>query len=95
MKCPGLCCSANQDSTSGVLGAALGPPQPTHLKHLLDVGVLGLQQLSPGGEVAVGEDPAGLQQAEGMVLRHSGGGVRGAGLSPPGPSPGAVPTAVP
>lgn len=55
------------------LGAALGPPQPAHLKHLLDVGVLGLQQLAPGGEVAVGEDPAGLQQAEGMVLRRSGG----------------------
>lgn len=52
------------------------PRNNTHLKHHLNVGVLGLQQLPPGGQVAVGEDPSRLQQAEGMVLQW---GWRGAG----------------
>lgn len=40
-----------------------------HLKHGIDVGVLGLHQFPPGGEVAVGEDAPRLQQAKSMALR--------------------------
>lgn len=43
----------------------------TYLKHLLDVVVLGLEQLAPGGEVAVGEDAAGLQEPVSMTLQHN------------------------
>ncbi len=41
----------------------------THLKHLLDVVVLGLEQLAPGGQVAVGEDAAGLQHPVSVTLQ--------------------------
>lgn len=41
----------------------------TYLKHLLDVVVLGLEQLAPGGEVAVGEDAAGLQEPVSVTLQ--------------------------
>lgn len=44
----------------------------TYLKHLVDVVVLGLEQLAPRGEVAVGEDAAGLQEPVGVTLRDSG-----------------------
>lgn len=64
------------------------PPSPAHLKHLLYVAVFALQQLPPRGEVAVGEDPPGSQQAEGMVLL---GGGRG-GQRYPTPRPPIPPT---
>ena len=40
----------------------------THLEHGVDVVELGLQQVSPGCQVAVGEDAAGLQQPVGVGL---------------------------
>lgn len=44
----------------------------TDLKHLLNVIVFGLEQLAPGGQVAVGEDAAGFQQPVSMTLhRHT------------------------
>lgn len=52
-------------------------PRLPHLKHGDDVGVPGLHQLPPGGEVAVGQEAPGLQQAKGMVLgRGQGSGGR-------------------
>ena len=42
----------------------------THLEHCVDVVELGLQQVSPGGQVAVGEDAAGLQQPVGVGLNR-------------------------
>lgn len=51
------------------------PPgaQLLHLKHSVDVGVLGLHQFPPGSEVAIGEDAPWLQQAKSVAL---GGGQR-------------------
>lgn len=44
----------------------------THLKHLLNVVVFGLEQLAPGGQVAVGEDATGFQQPVSVTLhRHT------------------------
>lgn len=40
----------------------------TYLKHLLNVVVLGLEQLTPGSQVAVGEDATRLQHPVGMTL---------------------------
>ena len=40
----------------------------THLEHGVDAVELGLQQVSPGGQVAVGQDAAGLQQPVGVGL---------------------------
>lgn len=51
-----------------------------HLKHPFNVRILALQQVPPGSQVAVGEDPTWLQEAMGMSLRgekeewHFGGG---------------------
>lgn len=39
-----------------------------YLEHLLDVVVFGLEQLAPGGQVAVGQDPTGLQQPVSVTL---------------------------
>lgn len=41
----------------------------TYLKHLLNVVVFGLEQLAPGGQVAVGEDAAGLQHPVSVTLQ--------------------------
>lgn len=41
----------------------------TYLKHLLSVVVFGLEQLAPGGQVAIGEDAAGLQQPVSVTLQ--------------------------
>ncbi len=35
----------------------------TNLEHFCDVRILVLHEVSPGGEVAVGEDPARLEQS--------------------------------
>lgn len=40
----------------------------TNLKHVVDVVVLGLEQLSPGRQAAVGEDSSGLQQPVSVAL---------------------------
>lgn len=53
--------------------AAWGGAWSWHLEHGADVRVLGLHQLPPGGEVAVGEDAPRLQQAKRVAL---GGGQR-------------------
>lgn len=41
----------------------------TYLEHLVNVVVFGLQQLAPGGQVAVGEDAAGLQHPVSVTLQ--------------------------
>lgn len=41
----------------------------TDLKHLLNVVVFGLEQLAPGGQVAVGEDSSGLQHPVSVTLQ--------------------------
>ena len=41
----------------------------TCLKHFLNVVIFGLEQLAPGGEVAVGENAAGFQQPVGVSLQ--------------------------
>ncbi len=41
----------------------------TNLKHFLDVVVFGFEKLAPGGQVAVGEDAAGLQQPVSVTLQ--------------------------
>lgn len=41
----------------------------TYLEHLLDVVVFGFEQLTPGGQVAVGEDTAGLQHPVSVTLQ--------------------------
>ena len=61
-------------AAGGIGGAGQGAPRLRHLEHGGDVRVLGLHQLPPGGEVAVGKDAPRLQQAEGMVLAGGGGG---------------------
>lgn len=43
-----------------------------HLKHLLYVGILALEQFAPGRQVAVGEDSARSEEAIGMTLRGEG-----------------------
>lgn len=68
-------------------GTALGRGT-AHLEHLLDVAVAGFEQLPPRGEVAVGEDPSGPQQAEGVALSRGSGG---AGSAPPAQHPGPAP----
>lgn len=40
----------------------------TNLKHFLNVVVFSLEQLAPGGQVAVGEDATGFQQPVSMTL---------------------------
>lgn len=80
-------------------GAALGRGT-AHLKHLLDVAVAGFEQLSPRGQVAVGEDPSGPQQAEGVALpRESGEPAQLLPLSPraqlPLPAPEPLPEVSP
>lgn len=40
-----------------------------YLKHLLNVVILRLEQLAPGGQVAVGQDPTGLQQPVSVTLQ--------------------------
>lgn len=41
----------------------------TDLKHFLNVVVFALEQLAPGGQVAVGEDAARFQQPVGVTLQ--------------------------
>lgn len=41
----------------------------THLKHFLNVVIFGLEQLAPGGQVAVGEDAARFQQPVSVTLQ--------------------------
>lgn len=42
----------------------------TNLKHLVNVAVFVLEQLAPGGQVAVGEDTASLQQPVSVTLNE-------------------------
>lgn len=44
----------------------------TYLKHLLNVVVFGLEQLTPRGQVAVGEDAAGFQHPVSVTLQADG-----------------------
>lgn len=71
------------------------PPSPAHLKHLLYVAVFALQQLPPRGEVAVGEDPPGSQQAEGMVLLGGGRGGQRYPTPPASNTPHPTPPTLP
>lgn len=71
------------------------PPSPAHLKHLLYVAVFALQQLPPRGEVAVGEDPPGSQQAEGMVLLGGGRGGQRYPTPPASNTPHPAPPTLP
>ena len=41
----------------------------THLEHFLNVVIFTLQQLSPGGKIAVGENSSRFQQSVGMTLQ--------------------------
>lgn len=89
--------SALQVPTGGVQtgGSVWPPPSPAHLKHLLYVAVFALQQLPPRGEVAVGEDPPGSQQAEGMVLLGGGRGGQRYPTPPASNTPHPTPPTLP
>lgn len=49
--------------------SVIGQILKIYLKHLLDVVIFRLQQLAPGSQVAVGQDPSGFQQSVGVTLK--------------------------
>lgn len=66
----GECTQHDRHEATGVTVSPTSTPTvQTYLKHLLDVVVLCLEQLAPGGEVAVGEDAARLQEPVSVTLK--------------------------
>lgn len=53
-----------------------------YLKHLLNVVIFRLEQLAPGGQVTVGQDPAGFQQPVSVTLKSRTHNIKSIGIWP-------------